>query len=100
MPSNVAKWIAKLPIRVYRYTLSPLVGWHCRHLPTCSEYGVEAIDTHGAWRGGWLTISRLSRCNPWGSCGYDPVPGPGESRVPWWAPWRLGKWRGVSHDRR
>jgi putative membrane protein insertion efficiency factor len=50
----------------------------CRYLPTCSEYAIEAISVHGAWRGGWLATRRLARCNPWGGHGVDPVPG----RVP------------------
>ena len=46
----------------------------CRYLPTCSEYAVEAIERHGAARGGLLTLRRLARCNPWGGHGVDPVP--------------------------
>ena len=48
----------------------------CRFHPTCSEYGIEAVEVHGALRGGWLTVRRLGRCNPWGPYGYDPVPEP------------------------
>ena len=59
----------------YRYTLSPLFGAHCRYLPTCSEYALEAFDRHGAGRGGWLVLRRLARCHPWGGAGWDPVPG-------------------------
>lgn len=46
----------------------------CRYLPTCSEYAVEAVDTHGAARGAWLTLRRICRCTPWGGHGFDPVP--------------------------
>lgn len=46
----------------------------CRYLPTCSDYAVEAIEVHGAARGGWLSLRRVSRCHPWGGHGYDPVP--------------------------
>jgi uncharacterized protein len=46
----------------------------CRYVPSCSEYAVEALETHGAARGGWLAIRRICRCNPWGSYGSDPVP--------------------------
>ena len=46
----------------------------CRYIPSCSHYGMEAIDTHGAWRGTVLTVRRLGRCHPWGGFGFDPVP--------------------------
>ena len=46
----------------------------CRFHPTCSAYGIEALETHGALRGGYLTVRRILRCNPWGPYGYDPVP--------------------------
>jgi len=58
----------------YRYSLSPWLGHSCRFRPTCSEYALEAIDRHGALKGGWLTLRRLGRCHPWGGHGYDPVP--------------------------
>ena len=61
-------------IRVYQWFISPLLGAPCRHLPTCSHYAIEAIETHGALAGGWLTLKRVLRCNPWGTSGYDPVP--------------------------
>ena len=61
-------------IKAYRYTLSPLVGFHCRHLPTCSEYADEALDRYGLWAGGWMTLARLTRCQPWGTSGIDRVP--------------------------
>jgi len=61
-------------IRVYQFTLSPLLGRQCRFTPTCSQYGIEAIQKHGALKGSWLTIKRIARCNPWGGSGYDPVP--------------------------
>lgn len=48
----------------------------CRFFPSCSEYGLEAIEVHGAWRGGWLTARRLLRCRPFGPSGFDPVPLP------------------------
>ena len=46
----------------------------CRFFPTCSEYGYESIERFGAWRGGWVTLRRLSRCRPFGPSGFDPVP--------------------------
>lgn len=62
-------------VRLYQVTLSPFIGKHCRFQPTCSNYSIEAFRIHGAWRGFWLTIKRLSRCHPMGTAGYDPVPG-------------------------
>lgn len=63
-------------IWLYRHTLSPLVGYNCRHLPTCSVYGDEAIERFGLWAGGWMTLARLLRCNPFGTSGIDNVPSP------------------------
>ena len=60
--------------RAYKLTLSPLIGNQCRFLPTCSDYGKQALLDHGPVRGGYLTLRRLCRCNPWGGSGYDPVP--------------------------
>jgi len=67
-------YLLALPLRFYRYFLSPLLTPSCRYLPTCSEYGVEALRRHGALRGGWLTLRRFLRCHPWGGSGFDPVP--------------------------
>ncbi|MDG5501573.1 membrane protein insertion efficiency factor YidD [Marinobacter sp. BGYM27] len=64
-----------LPIRFYRYAISPLMASHCRYHPTCSSYALEAIQGHGILRGGYLAIKRLLRCHPWCVGGYDPVPG-------------------------
>ena len=61
-------------IRFYQLTLSGFIGHSCRHQPTCSEYGYEAIARHGLLRGGWLTARRVAKCNPFGTSGYDPVP--------------------------
>lgn len=69
-----AKLVA-LPVRAYRLLLSPWVGHGCRFQPTCSAYSLEALARHGAIKGSWLTLRRLCRCHPWGSSGYDPVPG-------------------------
>ena len=63
-----------LLIRIYQVTLSPFIGRSCRYIPTCSNYGIEAIKKYGAIKGGWLTFKRILSCNPWGGSGYDPVP--------------------------
>jgi uncharacterized protein len=63
-------------IKAYQVTLSPIVGRQCRFHPTCSWYALEALRTHGPWRGSWLTLRRLGRCHPWSKGGYDPVPPP------------------------
>ena len=61
-------------IRGYQYLLSPLLPDSCRFVPTCSQYGVEALKKHGPAKGFWLTAKRIFRCHPWGGSGYDPVP--------------------------
>jgi putative membrane protein insertion efficiency factor len=61
-------------IRIYQLTLSRVLPDSCRFTPSCSQYGYEAIAKYGLWRGGWLTIKRLGRCNPFNPGGYDPVP--------------------------
>ena len=63
-----------LAVRGYQVTLRPFLGGQCRFLPTCSDYAIEALQTHGAVRGSWLAAWRILRCNPWGGCGHDPVP--------------------------
>ena len=71
---GVARAVVKAPVHAYRWTLKPLMGWECRHLPSCSEYAQEALARHGACRGAWLVARRLCRCGPWHPGGYDPVP--------------------------
>jgi len=62
------------PIRAYRRFLSPVLPHHCRFTPSCSQYAIEAVETHGVFRGGWLAIRRLLKCQPLHPGGYDPVP--------------------------
>ncbi|MEM1399668.1 MAG: membrane protein insertion efficiency factor YidD [Pseudomonadota bacterium] len=63
-------------VLAYRWFLSPLIGGTCRFQPTCSAYAIEAIETHGALRGGWMAFRRILRCHPLAKAGYDPVPTP------------------------
>ena len=75
--TGAAIWLrraAVLPIRVYQWTLSPLLPRSCRFAPSCSEYAAEAILAHGPLTGVRLALARLARCHPWGGHGYDPVP--------------------------
>ena len=87
---------ARALVILYRHTLSPLIGFHCRHLPTCSQYSDEALERFGLWAGGWMTLARLLRCQPWGTSGLDHVPGAVSPRARWYLPWRYGQWRGVN----
>jgi uncharacterized protein len=81
LPNRFVRTMLRIPalfliglVRVYRYAISPFLGRSCRHVPSCSEYAIEALQCHGAIRGLWLTIRRVGRCNPWHPGGYDPVP--------------------------
>jgi len=65
-----------LLIRVYQLTLSRLIGPVCRFHPSCSRYAAECLRLHGAARGSWLAVRRVSRCHPWNPGGYDPPPVP------------------------
>ncbi len=71
---NRAQKLLIAAIRGYQLMLSPWLGRQCRYLPTCSEYGTEAIIKHGALKGGWLAVKRIARCRPGCAHGYDPVP--------------------------
>lgn len=88
---NPMQHILRLPIRAYQLLISPLFPNSCRHQPSCAAYGLQAIKDHGAWCGGWLTLARLLRCNPFGTEGYDPVPGQWMC-ISATAPWRHGLW--------
>ncbi len=73
----ICKGIAKIMLGLiwfYRHCISPLTPAACRYTPTCSQYAVEAIKKYGPFKGGWLALKRILRCNPWGGSGYDPVP--------------------------
>ena len=61
-------------IRLYQLALSPILPPSCRYLPSCSDYALEALSSHGMARGLWLALRRLARCHPWGGSGCDPVP--------------------------
>ena len=67
-------YLLSLPVRAYRLVFSPWVGFNCRYHPTCSAYALEALEKHGAIKGGWLAFSRILRCHPWGRSGIDNVP--------------------------
>jgi|TARA_R110002072_G_scaffold106760_3_gene233029 putative membrane protein insertion efficiency factor len=67
-------------VQVYRYALSPLLPKNCRYEPSCSAYALTALRRHGPLKGGWLAVSRIFRCHPWGRWGYDPVPPVSSSR--------------------
>lgn len=67
-------YIAVSPIKFYQYFISPFTPASCRHVPTCSEYSIEAIRIHGIFKGTFFGLKRLSKCHPWGTSGYDPVP--------------------------
>lgn len=68
------KTILKSIIKVYQKVISPLTPPSCRFYPTCSNYGLEAIETHGAAKGSWLAVRRISKCHPFHEGGFDPVP--------------------------
>ena len=61
-------------IRIYQRFISPILPSACRYTPTCSHYAVEALQTHGIFKGSWLAAKRIASCNPLGGSGYDPVP--------------------------
>lgn len=69
-------------IRVYQWTLSPIIGRQCRYEPTCSRYAVEAYRTYGPLAGSWMTAKRICRCHPFVKGGYDPVPVPDDWQDP------------------
>jgi putative membrane protein insertion efficiency factor len=79
MMNRLAKTVWQLPsmllvfaARVYQWTLSPLIGRHCRFQPTCSAYFIQAVEKYGALRGAWRGLKRIGRCHPFNPGGYDP----------------------------
>ena len=87
-PKTPPRLIGMAIIRLYQVTLSSLIGNSCRHMPTCSEYGYEAVARHGLWPGFWMALFRFLRCGPGGTWGFDPVPAQLGSRLRWYMPWR------------
>ena len=72
--SRLILLILQIIIKAYQQLISPTMPGSCRHLPTCSQYAAESLSEYGPYKGLWLTINRISRCHPWGTSGYDPVP--------------------------
>ncbi len=70
----IMKTIFVYIIKLYQYTISPLLGPHCRFNPTCSNYAIEAIKKHNILKALFIIVKRISRCHPWGKSGEDPVP--------------------------
>ena len=66
--------VVLLPVYFYRATISPLTPPSCRHIPTCSQYAIDAVKIHGPLKGFWMATNRILHCHPWGTHGYDPVP--------------------------
>ncbi len=91
---NAGARLALAAIRTYQLSLSAFLGRSCRHLPTCSDYAMDAIGRFGFWAGGWMTAARISRCHPFGSHGFDPPPDALPRSARWYRPWRYGRWSG------
>ncbi len=104
-PKELLALVVQLPARlgraliwVYRHSLSAIFGRTCRHLPTCSQYADEALDRHGLWAGGWMTLGRICRCQPYGTSGLDFVPRRIDETARWYLPWRYALWRTTNED--
>ncbi len=67
-------WILIGLVKIYQWFVSPILPNSCRYYPTCSSYSIDALKKYGPFKGTWLSIRRILRCNPWGGSGYDPVP--------------------------
>ena len=73
--------IISFPIHIYRFFISPLTGKNCRFEPTCSEYALAALKTHGVFYGSYLSVKRILKCHPFSRySGYDPVPNKKQSK--------------------
>jgi uncharacterized protein len=70
---QLTKFVALQLLRSYKLIISPMLPTACRYVPTCSEYAMEAVERHGALRGGWMAVKRVLRCHPFAGSGYDPV---------------------------
>ena len=68
------KYIFIFLIRAYQLTLSRVMPPSCRFYPSCSQYGLQSFQKYGVFKGGWLTVKRIARCQPFNPGGYDPVP--------------------------
>ncbi|OFX23890.1 MAG: membrane protein insertion efficiency factor YidD [Bacteroidetes bacterium GWA2_31_9b] len=86
---KIVGYIFLIPIYFYKWVISPYTPASCRHTPTCSQYAVDAIKMYGPFTGGLLSINRISRCHPWGTHGYDPVP---KILVKKYKPFKKGKY--------
>lgn len=73
-PTGLAVRLLVQPIRLYQRWISPALGPRCRFAPSCSQYAVTALQSHGLLRGSWLAVRRIARCHPWNPGGHDPVP--------------------------
>ena len=87
-PKTPGRVLGTSLVRLYQLTLSGFIGNSCRHMPTCSEYGYEAIARHGLWPGGWMALFRFMRCGPGGTHGIDNVPAVLDPQYRWFLPWR------------
>jgi len=96
--TRVPRLIGHALVTLYRYTLSPLIGPRCRHLPSCSDYADQAIARFGLWAGAWMALARILRCHPWGTHGLDFVPARLPDTAHWYTPWRYGRWRGTQEQ--
>lgn len=67
------RWLMIQLVLLYRVTLGYFLGGHCKYVPTCSQYAIDAINKYGAFRGSWRAARRVARCHPWSRGGWDPA---------------------------